>query len=102
MKFIGITIELPIIVHVDNAGAIFLANNKNISQRTKHIQTRYHFVREFIKDGVIKLKYIASKENDADIMTKNTGGELFWKHTLKFMCYDGVSAPTNREDVDEK
>ena len=46
LVFMGIQIEYPIIVHVDNTGAIFLANNETLGQRTKHIQNRYHFTRE--------------------------------------------------------
>ena len=101
LKFIVITVELPIIVHVDNTGAIFLANNKNIGQRTKHIQTRYHFVREYIEDGILKIVYVCSEDNDADIMTKNTGGNVYWKHAQKFMDYSQVVGVKNREDVNK-
>ena len=38
-KDMGINVTLPIIVNVDNAGAIFLSNNKSVGQRTKHIDT---------------------------------------------------------------
>ena len=41
--FVGIKIELPIIVHCDNVGAIFLSYNAKISQRTKHIGTKYRY-----------------------------------------------------------
>ena len=46
LVFLGVEIEYPIIVHVDNTGAIFLAKNKTLGQRMKHIQKRYHFTRE--------------------------------------------------------
>ena len=39
--FLGIKIKLPIVVHCDNVGAIFLSYNAKISQRTKHIDTKY-------------------------------------------------------------
>ena len=73
----GIKIEYPIIVHVDNTGAIFLANNETLGQRTKHIHTRYHFTREYVQDGVLKIVYILSKNNNADIFTKNTDKKTF-------------------------
>jgi Reverse transcriptase (RNA-dependent DNA polymerase)/gag-polypeptide of LTR copia-type len=81
----GINIELPIIIRVDNVGAIFLGNNFSVSQRTKHIDIRAHFVREYIEDDVLKLLFIRSEDNDADIFTKNTSEELFNKHSSKFV-----------------
>ena len=86
----GIQIEYPIIVHVDNTGAIFLVNNETLGQRTEHIQTRYNFMREYVQDGILKIVYILSKNNYADISTKNTGDNNFWRHTKKFMNYDAV------------
>jgi len=44
LKHLRVEVQLPIRVHVDNIGAIFLAENQNSSDRTKHIDTRYHFV----------------------------------------------------------
>ena len=61
----------------DNTGAIFLTNNDVMSQRTKHIDTRHHFVREMISNGEITVKYIRSERNPADLMTKNLGTEKF-------------------------
>jgi hypothetical protein len=60
-----------------------LANNYATSQRTKHIDIRAHFVREFIEDGIIKVVFVKSEDNDADIFTKNPTEELFKKHSIK-------------------
>ena len=48
-EFMNLEFELPIIIHVDNIGAIFLAKKATTSNKTKHVDTRYHFVREYIK-----------------------------------------------------
>ena len=48
----GINLVLPILVKVDSVGAIYLSNNYSLSQRTKHIDIRRHFVREFVQ-GVV-------------------------------------------------
>ena len=48
LVFMGIQIQYPIILHVDNKGAIFLAHNKNLGQRKMHIQNHYHFTREYV------------------------------------------------------
>jgi hypothetical protein len=74
-------LELPIIMNVDNTGAIYLANNYSTGPRTKHIDIRTHFVRELIIDGILKIVFVKSEDNDADIFTKNVGEELFEKHS---------------------
>jgi hypothetical protein len=86
LESINVKIEYPIIVHVDNVGAIFLANNKTTSERTKHVDIRHHFVREHIEDGIVKIVFVKSCDNDADIFTKNLAGEPYEKHTEKFLC----------------
>jgi ferric iron reductase protein FhuF len=62
-----------------------LAKNYSTSQRTKHIDIRTHFVREFVEDGIIKVVFVKSEDNDADIFTKNTTEELFEKHSKKMV-----------------
>ena len=77
MKEIRKRIKLPIILREDNTGAIFLTNNDVKGQRTKHIDTRYHFVRELVAKGELQVKYIRLERNPADVMTKNLGEEKF-------------------------
>jgi hypothetical protein len=88
ITFLGTEVALPIIVKVDNIGAIYLATNSTTSQRTRHIDVRYHFVREYVQDGTVKIIFVRSAENDADIYTKNTSAGLFDKHTAKYMVDD--------------
>jgi len=66
-----IEVELPIRVNVDNIGAIFLAENQNSSDHTKHVDIHYHFIRQYIKDGTIIIELVHSSENNSDIFTKN-------------------------------
>ena len=65
----------PIKVQVDNVGAIWLVNNSSVSERTKHVDLRAHFVRDMIKDEVIEINFVKSAENDSDIMTNNQQGQ---------------------------
>jgi hypothetical protein len=44
LETMGIGMKLPIIVQIDNVGAIYLSNNYSLGQRTKHIDIRRHFV----------------------------------------------------------
>ena len=55
---------------VDNKGAMDLAKNPVHHQRTKHIHTRYHYIRSKVLDGSFDLCYVPSKQNVADIFTK--------------------------------
>ena len=66
---------LPIKVQVDIVGAIWLANNSSVSERTRHLDLRAHFVRDMNKDQVIEINFVKSAENDSDIMTKNQQGQ---------------------------
>ena len=53
LQTMNIEVELPITVHVDNVGAIWLSNNRTTSDRTKHIDIRTSFVKEYQEDGKI-------------------------------------------------
>ena len=57
-------------VYEDNQGAIALAKNPESHKRTKHINIRYHFVREKVEDGQVALEYCPTQDMLADIMTK--------------------------------
>jgi hypothetical protein len=83
IESMGITLQYPIVIKCDNVGAIYLSNNYTTGQRTKHIDVRCHFVREYIEDGVLKVVFIPSADNDADFLTKNTSEETHNKHTMK-------------------
>jgi hypothetical protein len=62
-----IKVNLPIVVKTDNIGAIFTSENASTGFRTWHVDTRHHFVQEFIKDGIIKIDFVRSVENDSDL-----------------------------------
>jgi hypothetical protein len=85
-----IKVNLPIVVKADNIGAIFMSEIASTGFRTRHVDTRYHFVQEFIEDGFIKIEFVLSVENDSDLLTKNVNQELFAKHTKKFLEDSGV------------
>ena len=72
--------DLPITVHVDIVGAIWLSNNHTTSDRTKHIDIRTSFVKEYQEHGKIIIKFVKSEENEAEIFTKNTTNVIFRNH----------------------
>ena len=81
----GFSTELPITVHVDNVGEIWLSNNHTTSDRTKHIDIRTSFVKEYQEDAKIIIKFVESEENEADIFTKNTSNVIFSNHQKKLV-----------------
>ena len=85
LQTMNITVELPITVHVDNVGAICLSNNRNTGDRTKHIDIRTSFVKEYQEDGKIIIKCMKSEDNVAVIFTKNTSNIIFQRHQEKLV-----------------
>ena len=65
-------------VFEDNQGALILAKSSSkLTPRTKHIAVKYHFFREYVSTGKIKLQYVESEKQEADILTKGLGKEKF-------------------------
>ena len=85
MQFLKIEIEEPIKIYCDNVGAIFMSHNAKAGARTKHIDIKYHFIREQVENGMVEIVFVRSEENDADIFTKNVGKMAFMNHSSKFM-----------------
>ena len=77
LRSIGIEVTLPITVRVDNVGAIFMSENTSTSGRTKHVDIRYRYVNEMVLDGFLKIVFVKTKENVADIFTKNVTSDVY-------------------------
>jgi len=59
--------DSPSIIFCDNSGAVFLSENFSVNKRTKHIDIKYHFIREFVRKGFGKPYNIESQDCVADI-----------------------------------
>ena len=81
-------IHKPQIIFADNQGAIKLSKNPQHHNRTKHIDVKYHFVRESTQRGLIYLAYIPTGEMVADILTKSLPRDRHEKH-MKSMGITG-------------
>ena len=51
-----------VILYFDNTSAINISKNPMMHAKTKHIATKYHYVRELVEDKQVKIEYIHSKE----------------------------------------
>jgi len=70
-------------IYCDNSSSIKLSKNHILHGRCKHIDVRYHFLRDLTKDGTIELVHCASENQMADILTKPLKLESFCKLRAK-------------------
>lgn len=60
----------PTIVHCDNQSRVKLSVNLVFHDRTKHVEIKYHYVRDMVERNAIQLRYISTDEQMTDILTK--------------------------------
>jgi hypothetical protein len=65
-----IPLKLPIIIRSDSTGAISMANNPYITSKSRHIDLKYHSIRQLINQNVVKTEAVRDPEQTADILTK--------------------------------
>lgn len=73
----------PTTLYGDNQGSIASAGSTTDSKmtpRSRHIDIRYHIIRDAVADGTIRLQYIPTAEMTADVLTKPLPKESYWKH----------------------
>src|SRR6201996_3091849 len=78
MSELGINLA-PIPLFGDNQGSIFLSSNPVQEKCIKHIDLRYHFIRDTITNKQVELFFIEGANNPADLFTKNLGHIKFLK-----------------------
>ena len=107
LLFLDIHIELPVQVWVDNVGAIFMAENQTSSTRTRHMDCRWWFVSDLKRQGLIKIDFVKTEENVADMGTKNVNKETYGRHEGRMLstqrkeaCCDSSSG--QQPDVEDK
>nr|KYP72642.1 Retrovirus-related Pol polyprotein from transposon TNT 1-94 [Cajanus cajan] len=73
-------------INCDSQSAIHLANHHTYHERTKHIDIRYHFIRDMIETRKIQVLKIATEDNPADMLTKSLPRAKF-KHCLDLINF---------------
>ena len=74
------------VLHEDNQACILLSKNPQSHSRTKHIQIRYHFIREKVLSEEVSLQYVKTKDQLADMFTKNLAGFKLRPTMLNLGC----------------
>lgn len=78
-------VKVHIIVYNDNQSAHKIIENKDIShKRTKHIDVRYHFIKDLVQKGFMTVKYLCTEKMIADVLTKclNSKQHCMFRHDL--------------------
>ena len=72
-----VSIDELISIKCDNTNAISISKKFVLHSKTKHIPIKYHFLREQVAQKTVKLEYVPTKEQTADIFTKPLAREPF-------------------------
>jgi len=67
----------PVKMFMDNMSAIALSKNPVHHERSKHIDTKFHFIRECVEDGKVQVDHVGTAGQLADILTKPLGRVKF-------------------------
>jgi len=73
----------PIVLFVDNDGAVELSRDRKSCHRARHVDRRYFKVRELVAEGLIFVERIDTTANSSDVLTKALDAVLHWKHCNK-------------------
>jgi hypothetical protein len=84
LKQLGATV-----IQTDNKSAIELTKNPMNHERSKHIEVCFHFIRDHVKEGSVKLVHVASQNQIADIFTKPLSKVLLDKCKKMIGMMDG-------------
>jgi hypothetical protein len=80
LELIGLKVEYPMVLEMDNRGAINLVNSFSVGGCTQHIDIKQCFLRELKEAKILVIKWIPGSENEADIFTKNLDGPIFKRY----------------------
>ena len=88
MESLELEVELPMVLEMDNSGAVDIANSWSVGGRTRHVDVRNYFLRELKDQGLLVIRHVSGESNDADIFTKNVTSAIFDRHIPKYVGHD--------------
>jgi hypothetical protein len=90
LQELGFDQILPTIIYEDNQSTIHMVNHGNDKGRTKHIDIRYHYIREKVADRSILIEYLPSLLMISDILTKPLTGSFFLRLKDRILGHCGT------------
>ena len=92
--------EESTLIWEDNRAAIALAENEVSSAgRSKHIDLRFRFVAEAVKDGIVRVRYTPTDTNHADLFTKSLTTAIFERLLKMAVGLKGITGSQGYTDV---
>lgn len=70
LQELGIRIPVTPVIYCDNIGATYLCANPVFHSRMKHIAIDYHFIRNMVQLGIVRVSHVSTKDQLADALTK--------------------------------
>ncbi|CAA7037664.1 unnamed protein product [Microthlaspi erraticum] len=74
---LGIRVNWPPVIYCDNVGATYLCANPVFHSRMKHIAIDYHFIRELVQSGALRVVHVSIHDQIADALTKPLSKAVF-------------------------
>ena len=73
-------LDEAVVIHCDSTAVIAYARDLKYHSRTKHIDTRYHFIRDIITQGQVVLRHISTSNMIANPLTKPIARDVIHRH----------------------
>jgi hypothetical protein len=77
--------RIEIVMWIDNQSAMKTLSNVYGTSRTRHVEIKMAWIRDLVERGIVKFRYVASEDNDADVLTKPMPRAGFNRHVVKMM-----------------
>ena len=78
-------------IHCDNQSCVKMSMNPIQHDRTKHVEMKYHYVKEMVQRRAVELWYIPTDEQIADVLTKSLGRGMFVSFRDRLGVVENVS-----------
>lgn len=88
LKQLGQEQKKGTLILCDNSSSIKLSKNPVMHGRCKHIDVRYHFLRDLVKEEIVSMEYCSTQEQLSDIITKALKLDTFCKLRSKLGLID--------------
>jgi hypothetical protein len=72
----------PTLIHYNNQSCIKISKNLVFHDNSKHIEIKYHLIRDWVQRGVVQLEYIPTNEQIANILTKSRGKNVYFRDKM--------------------
>jgi hypothetical protein len=88
LESIGLRVKKPMMLEIDNRGAVDLVNNWSVGGRTRHVEVRQYLLRELKEQNVVLTMWVPGTKMSSDLFTKNLERPLFEKHAKVYCGYN--------------